>query len=79
MNNTIQIHETYRIYKNKKEVVSAFSDNKDFRVNDFNYVFGMATNREDLLNISNIERVKIRYNKLQDVIFLNIKTLREVG
>tara|TARA_Y100001938_G_C7924808_1_gene346346 strand:+ start:460 stop:699 length:240 start_codon:yes stop_codon:yes gene_type:complete len=79
MNNTIQIHETYRIYKNKKEVVSAFSDNKDFRVNDFNYGFGMATNREDLLNISNIERVKIRYNKLQDVIFLNIKTLREVG
>ena len=79
MNNTIQIHETYRIYKNKKEVVSAFSDNKDFRVNDFNYGVGMATNREDLLNISNIERVKIRYNKLQDVIFLNIKTLREVG
>ena len=27
MNNTIQIHETYRIYKNKKDVIKAFSQN----------------------------------------------------
>tara|TARA_R100001463_G_scaffold58180_1_gene110463 strand:+ start:254 stop:493 length:240 start_codon:yes stop_codon:yes gene_type:complete len=77
MNNTIQIHETYRIYKNKKDVIQAFSEDKDFRVNDFNYGFGMATNRADLLNIPNIENVKIRYNKLEDVIFINIKSLKE--
>tara|TARA_R100001463_G_scaffold935_3_gene4135 strand:- start:748 stop:987 length:240 start_codon:yes stop_codon:yes gene_type:complete len=75
-NKSIQIHETYRIYKNKKDVIKAFAENKDFRVNDFNFGFGMATNREDLLEL-NINKAKIRYNKLADVVFVNIKSLKE--
>jgi hypothetical protein len=73
----IQIHETYRIYKSKKEVIEALKNNRDFRVNDFKYGFGMATSREDLLHLKEKE-VKVRYNKLQDVVLINLETLKEI-
>ena len=61
-----------RDYKNKKDVLIDFNNNKDFIINDiFSPYNGKACNNIDLENV-NYKSVKIRYNKLQKVIIVRL-------
>lgn len=63
----------WRDYKSKKAVDDDFNGNKDFRVCDMSSPWnGMACNKTDLLN-EGIESVKVRYDKLQKVIIIDLK------
>ena len=61
-----------RDYKNKKDVITDFNNNKDFIVNDiFSPYNGKACNKLDLENV-NYKSVKIRYNRLQKIIIVRL-------
>ena len=60
-----------RDYKNKKDVLTDFNNNKDFIINDmFSPYNGKYCNKSDIKNT--YKSVKIRYNKLQKVIIVRL-------
>ena len=60
-----------RDYKNKKDVLNDFDNNKDFIINDmFSPYNGKYCNKSDIKNT--YKSVKIRYNKLQKVIIVKL-------
>ena len=60
-----------RDYKNKKDVLTDFDNNKDFIINDmFSPYNGKYCNKSDIKNT--YKSVKIRYNKLQKVIIVRL-------
>ena len=60
-----------RDYKNKKDVLTDFDNNKDFIINDMFFRYnGKACNKSDIKNT--YKSVKIRYNKLQKVIIVRL-------
>ena len=63
-------------YKSKKEVVKAFENNKDFKINnpigEYSKWHGAACNKEDLLNMG-ITKVRFRYNKLQEILTIDVE------
>ena len=61
-----------RDYKNKKDVITDFNNNKDFIVNDiFSPYNGKACNKLDLENV-NYKSVKLRYYKLQKICIVKL-------
>lgn len=64
-----------RDYKSKKEVLEAFSADKDFDASNnlFNArAVGTYTNKTDLLNMG-IDSVTIRYKKLTQCVVVRVK------
>ena len=60
-----------RDYKNKKDVLTDFDNNKDFIINDmFSPYNGKYCNKSDIKNT--YKSVKIRYNKLQKIIIVRL-------
>ena len=60
-----------RDYKNKKDVLTDFNNNKDFIINDmFSPYNGKYCKKSDIKNT--YKSVKIRYNKLQKVIIVRL-------
>ena len=60
-----------RDYKNKKDVLTEFNNNKDFIINDmFSPYNGKYCNKSDIKNT--YKSVKIRYNKLQKIIIVRL-------
>ncbi len=60
-----------RDYKNKKDVLTDFNNNKDFIINDmFSPYNGKYCNKSDIKNT--YKSVKIRYNKLQKIIIVRL-------
>ena len=60
-----------RDYKNKKEVLTDFNNDKDFIINDmFSPYNGKYCNKSDIKNT--YKSVKIRYNKLQKIIIVRL-------
>lgn len=58
-----------RDYTNKKEVLKAFNDNLDFKIQDaFNKWDGSYCNKQDLKAYTSI---KIRFNNLSDILIIN--------
>lgn len=67
MDNSITLIPAYgRDYKNKKEVLKDFEENKDFLIADFFHPYdGKPANKTDLKDYS---MILIRYNKLQKIL-----------
>lgn len=62
-----------RDYRNQKEVVEAFKDNRDFVIHDISSPYdGRYANREDLIN-TEYTHVNIRYAKLRKVLQVRIR------
>jgi len=60
-----------RDYKNKKDVLTDFNNDKDFIINDmFSPYNGKYCNKSDIKNT--YKSVKIRYNKLQKIIIVRL-------
>ena len=60
-----------RDYKNKKDVLTDFNNNKDFIINDmFSPYNGKYCNKSDIKNT--YKSVKIRYNRLQKIIIVRL-------
>ena len=63
-------------YKSKKEVLSAFHNNHDFRVccpiGEYSSWDTMACNKTDLIN-EGIEQAKVRYKNLTQTMIINLK------
>ena len=60
-----------RDYKNKKDVLTDFDNDKDFIINDmFSPYNGKYCNKSDIKNT--YKSVKIRYNKLQKIIIVRL-------
>ena len=60
-----------RDYKNKKDVLTDFNNNKDFIINDmFSPYNGKYCNKSDIKNT--YKSVKIRYNKLQKICIVKL-------
>ena len=60
-----------RDYKNKQDVINDFNNDLDFIINDFSSPWdGKSANKNDLKGY--YKSVKIRYNKLQKIIIVNL-------
>lgn len=66
----------WRDYKSKKEVEESFNKDEDFRVccpiGEYSKWDTMACNKSDLVG-SGIDEVKVRFNKLQDIVIIKVK------
>lgn len=63
-----------RDYKTKEDALKAWNEGKDFRIETALSVWcGSYANKEDSKNFSG-KHFKIRYNKLQDFVLINVKT-----
>ena len=69
---TISLVPAYgRDYKSEKEVEEAFDKGKDFRIMDISNPWdGKYASKSEL---TEYRQVRIRYNKLQDVMFIRRK------
>ncbi len=66
----------WRDYKSKKEVIESFFKDEDFRVccpiGKYSKWDTMACNKSDLV-INGINWVKVRFNKLQDIVIIKVE------
>ena len=66
----------WRDYKSKKEVLSSFDSNEDFRVccpiGEYSKWNTMACNKEDLINLG-LKEAKIRYKNLTQTMIIKLE------
>lgn len=61
-----------RDYKTREDVIKDWEGNKDFVIQDVSCKYnGKYINKNDAIN-GNVKEVKIRFNKLEDFVFVKV-------